>query len=86
MTISIVRLCLMIGDLPGQLARVAGLIGGAGGNIAEVQHQRLFGSVVAKSTELDVTVETLDRDDARELVAALQAEGFKVRVLEGADA
>jgi len=76
----------MIGDLPGQLARVAGLIGKAGGNIVEVQHQRLFGSVVAKATELDVTVETRGRDHVRELVAALQADGFKVRVLEGADA
>ncbi len=82
----IVRLRLMISDLPGQLARVAGLIGGAGGNIVEVQHQRLFGSVVAKSTELDVTVETRGRDHMRELVAALTAAGFKVRVLEGADA
>ena len=45
----IVRLRLMIGDLPGQLARVAGLIGKAGGNIVEVQHQRLFGAVVAKA-------------------------------------
>ena len=81
----IVRLRLMIGDLPGQLARVAGLIGKAGGNIVEVQHQRLFG-VVAKATELDVTVETRGRDHMRELVTALEAEGFKVRVLEGADA
>jgi threonine dehydratase len=81
----IVRLRLMIGDLPGQLARVAGLIGKAGGNIVEVQHQRLFG-VVAKATDLDVTVETRGRDHMRELVAALEAEGFKVRVLEGADA
>ena len=82
----IVRLRLMIGDLPGQLARVAGLIGKAGGNIVEVQHQRLFGAVVAKRTELDVTVETRGRDHVHELVAALSAEGFKVRVLEGADA
>lgn len=82
----IVRLRLMIRDLPGQLARVAGLIGGAGGNIVEVQHQRMFGSVVAKATELDVTVETRGRDHARELVAALQADGFTVRVLEGVDA
>ncbi len=64
----------------------AGLIGKAGGNIVEVQHQRLFGAVVAKRTELDVTVETRGRDHARELVEALSAEGFKVRVLEGADA
>jgi threonine dehydratase len=82
----IVRLRLMIGDLPGQLARVSGLIGKAGGNIVEVQHQRLFGAVVAKRTELDVTVETRGRDHARELVEALSAEGFKVRVLEAADA
>jgi threonine dehydratase len=82
----IVRLRLMIGDLPGQLARVSGLIGKAGGNIVEVQHQRLFGAVVAKRTELDVTVETRGRDHARELVEALSAEGFMVRVLEGADA
>ncbi|MFZ5784579.1 MAG: threonine ammonia-lyase [Pseudomonadota bacterium] len=82
----IVRLRLMIGDLPGQLARVAGLIGKAGGNIVDVQHQRLFGGVVAKAAELDVTVETRDRHHVRELVAVLSAEGFKVRVLEGADA
>jgi threonine dehydratase len=49
-----------------------------------VQHQRLFG-VVAKATELDVTVETRGRDHMRELVTALEAEGFKVRVLEGAE-
>jgi threonine dehydratase len=82
----ITRLRLMIGDLPGQLARVAGLIGRAGGNIVEVQHQRLFGSVVAKATELDVTVETRDRNHANELVAALEADGFTVQVLEGASA
>ncbi len=81
----IVRLRLMIGDAPGQLARVAGTIGKAGGNIVEVQHQRLFGGVVAKATELDVTVETRDRAHVGEVVAALQAEGFKVRTLEGVD-
>ena len=80
----IVRLRVMINDLPGQLARVSGLIGKAGGNIVEVQHQRLFG-VVAKRAELDVTVETRDRAHVRELVAALQSDGFVVRVLEGAD-
>ena len=80
----IVRLRLMIGDAPGQLARVASVIGKSGGNIVEVQHQRLFG-VVAKATELDVTVETRDRAHVRELLAALEADGFKVHLLEGAD-
>jgi threonine dehydratase len=80
----IVRLRLMIGDAPGQLARVASVIGKSGGNIVEVQHQRLFG-VVAKATELDVTVETRDRAHVRELMAALEADGFKVHLLEGAE-
>ena len=80
----IVRLRLMIGDAPGQLARVATVIGRLGGNIVEVQHQRLFG-VVAKATELDVTVETRDGNHFKELVSALNTEGFTVRVLEGAD-
>jgi threonine dehydratase len=80
----IVRLRLMIGDAPGQLARVTTVIGRLGGNIVEVQHQRLFG-VVAKATELDVTVETRDRNHFKELVSALNTEGFTVRVLEGAD-
>ncbi|HEY6979643.1 threonine ammonia-lyase [Reyranella sp.] len=81
----IVRLRVMISDLPGQLARVAGRIGEAGGNIVEVQHQRLFGSVAAKRAELDVTVETRDRAHVRELVTALESDGFVVRVLEGAE-
>jgi threonine dehydratase len=81
----IVQLRLMIGDAPGQLARVATIIGKLGGNIVEVQHQRLFG-VVAKATELDVTVETRDRAHVRELVAALEADGFKVHLREGPEA
>ena len=81
----IVQLRLMIGDAPGQLARVATIIGKLGGNIVEVQHQRLFG-VVAKATELDVTVETRDRAHVRELVAALEADGFKVHLWQGPEA
>jgi len=81
----IVRLRVMINDLPGQLSRVSGRIGEAGGNIVEVQHQRLFGGVVAKRAGLDVTVETRDREHVRELVKALEGDGFVVRVLEGAE-
>lgn len=58
-------------------------IGAARRNIVEMYHLRLFGSVIPRSTELDLKVETRDRDHAREPLAALQAEGLKVRVLEG---
>ena len=79
-TISLVRLRLMIGDLPGQFARVATAIGELGGNIVEVQHQS-FSAWSPKATEREVTVETRDHDHFMELVAALNAKGFQVRVL-----
>ncbi len=50
---------------------MASLIAGAGGNFVEVQNLHPFRSVIATSTELDVTMETRDCDHARELVTAL---------------
>jgi len=82
----IVRLRLRITDAPGQLARVAAIIGKAGGNIVEVAHGRLFGGVVAKAADLHVTIETRDRPHIGEIVAALQSDGFTVRVLEDVEA
>lgn len=82
----IVRLRLRITDAPGQLAKVATIIGKAGGNIVEVQHGRLFGGVVAKAADLHVTIETRDRPHIGEIVSALRADGFTVRVLEDAEA
>ena len=38
----LVRLRSELPDIPGVLSRVAGVIGGLGGNIVEVHHQRLF--------------------------------------------
>ena len=82
----IVRLRLRITDAPGQLARVSTIIGKAGGNIVEVQHGRLFGGVVAKAADLHVTIETRDRPHIGDIVTALQADGFVVRVLDDTEA
>ena len=79
----IARLRVKISDRPGQLAAVSGLIGRAGANIIEVQHQRLFGGVAAKSAELDIILETRDRAHVREVIAAIDAAGYGVRLLEG---
>ncbi|MBL8674591.1 MAG: threonine ammonia-lyase [Rhodospirillales bacterium] len=79
----IVRLRVKIDDRPGALAAVATQIGRAGGNILEVQHQRLFGGIAAKSAELDITLETRDRAHVREVIDALVAQGHKVKLVEG---
>src|SRR5262249_61179408 len=52
----LVRLRAELPDLPGVLSRVAGVIGGLGGNIVEGHHQRLFHDTSVKRAELDVVV------------------------------
>jgi threonine dehydratase len=79
----LVRLRIDIPDAPGTLSRIAGLVGDSGGNIVEVYHQRLFGVVSAKSADLDVLVETRDREHVAELLRLIAEAGYPVRLLDG---
>jgi threonine dehydratase len=73
----LVRLRVTMPDISGSLARVAALIAEAGGNIVEVQHQRIFGTSSVRSPEVEFLVETRDRAHTERLVAALQGAGVK---------
>jgi threonine dehydratase len=79
----LVRLRIDIPDAPGTLSRIAGLVGESGGNIVEVFHQRLFGVASAKSADLDVLVETRDREHVAALVKIVADAGYPVRLLDG---
>jgi threonine dehydratase len=79
----LIRLQVGVPDQPGNLARVATLIGQAGGNIVEVAHQRAFSPLSAKSTDMDFTVETRNAAHAAEVITAIRAAGFGVQVLDG---
>ena len=68
----LVRLRITMPDVSGSLARVAGLIAAAGGNIVEVQHQRLFGTASVRSPEVEFLVETRDREHTEALIGALK--------------
>ena len=73
---------ISITDQAGVLGRVAQAIGARGGNIVETFHQRMFRHVPVKRAELDVVVETRDRDHARQILAALEEAGFTARLLD----
>ena len=77
----ILSLRIDITDVPGTLARVATVVGEAGGNIIEVHHQRLFTDIPAKAAELDLMVETRDPESGRDMIARLQAAGFIVHLM-----
>ena len=78
------RLSIDIPDRPGQLAKVAGVIGGAGANIVEVYHQRVFTDLPAKGTELNLVIETRDATHLTDTVTALEKAGYRVVVKRSA--
>ncbi|MFZ9871508.1 MAG: threonine ammonia-lyase [Steroidobacteraceae bacterium] len=63
-------------DQPGTLARIATLIGNAGGNIVDVAHHRLFLDVPIKDADLDFTIETRDSEHTQQLEATLRQAGL----------
>jgi threonine dehydratase len=67
-------------DRPGQLARVATIIGEAQANIVEVFHQRVFTDLPAKGAILHVVVETRDRAHLEATIAALREAGFDLEL------
>ena len=77
----LVRLHVALPDVAGSLAKVATLIGEAGGNIVEVQHQRVFGIASVKTPEVEFVIETRDKAHTAALVAALEAAGIRVALL-----
>ncbi len=77
----IVRMRVEIPDVPGTLARIAGIIGETDGNIIEVYHQRTFSGLPAKQADLDIVVETRDAEHVRDIMARLTAVGFRVTLL-----
>jgi len=74
----LLRLHMQIPDRPGVLADIAGRIGGSGGNIIEVSHQRLFAAESVQAAELEVMVEARDKTHAEAIVASL-ADSYVVR-------
>jgi threonine dehydratase len=67
-------------DRPGMLSAMAAVIGGLGGNIIDVVHNRLALDVPAKGAEFDIMVETRDSAHADEIGDALKDRGYELRM------
>jgi threonine dehydratase len=78
----ITRLRVAISDVPGQIARIAGIVAGLEANFIDLQHQRIFTPLPARDTYLDITLETRDRGHLDSILRELRAGGYAVRVLD----
>ena len=75
----ILSVVVEIEDRPGLLARIATLVGEAGGNILEVSHNRMITDMPAKSADLGLVIEARDAAHAGEIRNCLEAAGFSLR-------
>ncbi|MHB8528568.1 MAG: threonine ammonia-lyase [Caulobacteraceae bacterium] len=77
----LVSLRIVGDDRPGLLATVSSVVGGLGGNIIEVAHNRLALDVPAKGAEFDLMVETRDAQHTQEIMDALRERGYPPRAV-----
>ncbi len=75
----ILSLLVEIEDRPGLLAKIATLVGEAGGNILEVSHNRMITDMSAKLADLGMTIEARDAGHAAEIRKKLIDAGFNIR-------
>lgn len=66
-------------DAPGVLARITAVVAEAGANIDEVHHQRAFSTLSAQSVEVELVIQTRNREHVQDVVRQLQAAGFEAR-------
>jgi len=63
-------------DHPGVLARITGLVAEAGANIEEVHHQRAFTALSVQNVEVELVLQTRNREHVAAVVAQLRGAGF----------
>jgi threonine dehydratase len=72
------RLMVKVRDRPGQLARLADLVAGAGANVLEIAHRRAFADISVGDVEIVMHLETRGRDHVQEITKLLEARGLQV--------
>jgi threonine dehydratase len=74
----LVRLRMVVDDLPGTLADVVAAIAARSGNIVDLSHLRHQPWLSSRRAELDVEIEFSDGVQAQALVADLGARGYQI--------
>ncbi len=78
----LVRLRVETRDVPGELGRLSGLIGIAGGNIMEVHHQRAFSAKPLQTAIVDFILRTRGIDHLGQIVTSLHRSGYHTSLPE----
>jgi threonine dehydratase len=72
------RLRVELDDRPGALAALLTVVGAAGANLIEAQHQRLFVDIGARAADVDLTIECMDAAHRDAVITAVESAGYRV--------
>jgi threonine dehydratase len=76
----LVRLKITLTDKPGSLSRVTTLVGEEGGNIIDVDHQRVFSRAAVRETILAMSVEVREKNHGERICQVLKDSGFDAKI------
>jgi threonine dehydratase len=71
------RLRVLLDDRPGALAQLLTIVGETGGNIVEVQHQRLFAEMPVRVVDVDLAIETADAAHRDSIIQSIIDAGYR---------
>lgn len=77
----LVRLMVEMPDVPGGLAKLTTRLAELDCNIVEIDHQRTFDAITAKSTLVELVVQMRGEEQAQQVLVALEQMGFSARLV-----
>ena len=68
-------------DKPGELARVAGVIGETQGNVVKLEHNQFVSTNRTAAVELKITLEAFGTEHKDKIVNALEEKGYQPKLI-----
>lgn len=72
---------VLLPDKPGELCRVSGIIAGVNGNVIKLEHNQFVSINRSAAVELRITLEAFGTEHKKEIIAALEKEGYQPKVV-----
>ena len=72
---------VLLPDKPGELVRVADTIAKAQGNVIKLEHNQFVTTNRSAAVELRITLECFGTDHKKQIIKALEKEGYKPKVV-----
>ena len=72
---------VLIPDKPGELCKVSGIIAAQQGNVIKLEHNQFVTTNRSAAVELRITLECFGTDHKKQIIKALEKEGYKPKVV-----